>query len=105
MFFVMDESVIISARAFKNTVAGAILEFTAILTVYYSYKYIEASRSSVIQSLKGIFVLIGAFFVFKTLPLPHQLWGGIITVIGVLIMALAQAGYLKNPFAKETGKK
>ncbi len=105
MFFVMDESVIISARAFKNTIAGAILEFTAILTVYYSYKYIEASRSSIIQSLKGIFVLIGAFFVFKTLPLPHQLWGGMITVIGVLIMALAQAGFLKNPFSKVADKK
>ena len=105
MFFVMDESVVISAQAFKNTIVGAILEFTAILTVYYSYKYIEASRSSIIQSLKGIFVLIGAFFVFKTLPLPHQLWGGMITVIGVLIMALAQAGYLKNPFNKAAVKK
>jgi len=105
MFFVMDESVVISAQAFKNTIVGAILEFTAILTVYYSYKYIEASRSSIIQSLKGIFVLIGAFFVFKTLPLPHQLWGGMITVIGVLFMALAQAGYLKNPFNKAAVKK
>jgi len=105
MFFVMDESVVISAQAFKNTIVGAILEFTAILTVYYSNKYIEASRSSIIQSLKGIFVLIGAFFVFKTLPLPHQLWGGMITVIGVLIMALAQAGYLKNPFNKAAVKK
>jgi len=45
------------------------------------------------------------FFVFKTLPLPHQLWGGMITVIGVLIMALAQAGYLKNPFNKAAVKK
>ncbi|TNF42841.1 MAG: DMT family transporter [Bacteroidetes bacterium] len=105
MFFVMNESVIISVRAFKNTFVGAILEFTAILTVYHSYRYIEASRSSIIQSLKGIFVLIGAFFVFKTLPLPHQLWGGIITVIGVLIMALAQAGLLKNPFSKVADKK
>jgi len=48
--------------------------------------------------------LIGAFFVFKTLPLPHQLWGGMITVIGVLVMALAQAGYLKNPFSNAVGK-
>jgi drug/metabolite transporter (DMT)-like permease len=105
MFFAMDESVIISTRAFKNTIVGAILEFIAILTVYYSYKYIEASRSSIVQSLKGIFVLVGAFFVFKTLPLPHQLLGGLITVGGVLVMALSQAGYLKNPFAKAEGNK
>ncbi|HSO85336.1 MAG TPA: hypothetical protein VLQ91_02205, partial [Draconibacterium sp.] len=60
---------------------------------------------SIVQSLKGIFVLVGAFFVFKTLPLPHQLLGGLITVIGVLIMALAQANYLKNPFVKTGGNK
>ncbi len=92
MFFVMGESVPFSAGAIKNTVAGAILEFVAILTAYYSYKHIEASRSSIVQSLKGIFVLLVSFVSFGTLPLPHQLAGGIITVAGVLIMALAQAG-------------
>lgn len=104
MFFVMDESVVFSTDAIKNTVIGALLEFVAILTVYYSYKFIEASRSSIVQSLKGIFVLIAAWLFFGTLPLPHQLAGGIITVAGVLIMALAQAGYLKNPFIKTAGK-
>jgi drug/metabolite transporter (DMT)-like permease len=47
-----------------------------------------------VQSLKGIFTLIAAWIVFGTLPLIHQLVGGIITVVGVLIMALAQAGYI-----------
>lgn len=92
MFYVMGDSVAFSTRAVKNTLVGAVLEFVAILTAYYSYKFIEASRSSIIQSLKGIFVLLVAFLVFGTLPLTHQLWGGIITVAGVLIMALAQAG-------------
>lgn len=100
MFFVMDQSFFFSASAFKNTFIGALLEFVAILTVYYSYKYIEASRSSIVQSLKGIVVLAAAWLFFGTLPLLHQLAGGIITVIGVLIMALAQAGYLKNPLKK-----
>ena len=100
MFFVMDESIVFSMRAMKNTLAGALLEFVAILTVYYSYKFIEASRSSIVQSLKGIFTLIAAWLVFGTLPLTHQIAGGIITVAGVLIMALAQAGYLKNPLSK-----
>jgi len=93
MFFVMGKSVPFSTGAIKNTVAGAILEFVAILTAYYSYKHIEASRSSIVQSLKGIFVLLVAFLAFGTLPLPHQLAGGIITVAGVLIMAMAQAGF------------
>ena len=104
MFFVMEKSVPFSAGIIKNTVAGAILEFVAILTAYYSYKHIEASRSSIVQSLKGIFVLLVAFLAFGTLPLPHQLAGGIITVAGVLIMALAQAGILRNPFYKAVDK-
>jgi drug/metabolite transporter (DMT)-like permease len=100
MLFVMDESVVFSAIAFKNTLIGALLEFVAILTVYYSFKYIEASRSSIVQSLKGIVVLAASWLFFGTLPLPHQLAGGLITVFGILIMALAQAGYLKNPFPR-----
>jgi drug/metabolite transporter (DMT)-like permease len=95
MFFVMGESVVFSVGAIKNTVIGGLLEFVAILTVYYSYKYIEASRSSIVQSLKGIVVLVVSFLVFGILPLQHQLVGGIITVVGVLIMALAQAGFLR----------
>ncbi len=96
MIFVMNEPLVFSVRAVKNTVIGALLEFIAILTVYYSYKYIEASRSSIVQSLKGIFTMLAAWFVFKTLPLPHQLFGGIITVTGILTMTLAQAGYFKG---------
>jgi len=96
MFFVYKESIIIPLSALKNIAIGAVLgPFLAILTIYYSFKYIEASRSSIVQSLKGIFVLIGAYFVFNSFPLPHQFVGGMITVIGVLIMTLAQAGVFK----------
>lgn len=97
MFFVYKQSIVIPVSALKNIAVGAVLgPFLAILTVYYSFRYIEASRSSIVQSLKGIFVLIGAFFVFKTFPLPHQLVGGLITVFGVLIMTLAQAGVFRK---------
>ncbi len=97
MFFVYKQSIIIPVSALKNIAVGAVLgPFLAILTVYYSYQFIEASRSSIVQSLKGIFVLIGAFLVFKTFPLQHQFIGGMITVIGVLIMTLAQSGILKR---------
>jgi len=65
------------------------------LCFYYSYKYIPASRSSIVQSLKGIFVLIIAYFFFGSLPLAIQLWGGGITLAGVLVMTFAQAGLLR----------
>ncbi|WP_346855047.1 DMT family transporter [uncultured Draconibacterium sp.] len=93
IFFVYKQPFAIPAKALSNVGIGAFLEFIAILTVYYSYRYIEASRSAIVQSLKGIFVLIGAFLVFKTFPAPYQFMGGMITVLGVLIMSLAQAGY------------
>lgn len=101
MFLAGDESAVFSSGAVKNTIIGAVLEFVAILTVYYSYKHIEASRSSIVQSLKGIFVLLGAYLFFGTFPLAHQLAGGMITVVGVLIMALAQAGFIKKSFFKK----
>jgi len=96
MFFVLGESAVITIPAIKNTVIGALLEFTAILTVYYSFNFIEASRSSIIQSLKGIFVLLGSWLFFHTFPAQHQLIGGMITVVGILIMTLAQAGLFRK---------
>jgi drug/metabolite transporter (DMT)-like permease len=65
------------------------------LMIYYSFKFIEASRSSIVQSLKGIVVLAGSWIYFGTLPLKHQIIGGGLTVIGVLIMTLAQAKILR----------
>ena len=97
VFMVTKQSLIIPVSALKNIAAGAVLgPFLAVLTVYYSFHYIEASRSSVVQSLKGIFVLIGAYLVFKTFPQPHQLIGGLITVVGVMVMTLAQSGFFQK---------
>ncbi len=92
MFFVLKEQVTYSSGAFISTLIGGIIEFIGILTIYYSFHYIEASRSTIIQSLKGIFVLIGTWLFFHTFPSSHQFIGGMITVAGILIMTLAQAG-------------
>jgi drug/metabolite transporter (DMT)-like permease len=96
MFFVLGESIVTSPNAIKNTIIGSTLEFIAILSLYYSLSHIEVSKSSIVQSLKGIFVLLGAYLFFGTFPLTYQLLGGIITVIGIFIMAIAQSGILKR---------
>jgi drug/metabolite transporter (DMT)-like permease len=97
MFFIYRQSFIIPVSALQNIVIGALLgPFIAILALYYSFHYFEASRSSVVQSLKGIFVLIGAWLFFGTFPLPHQLVGGLITIAGVLVMSVARAGFFRN---------
>ncbi|HAQ21769.1 MAG TPA: hypothetical protein DCR40_21445 [Prolixibacteraceae bacterium] len=86
----------IPVKAFQNIALGAFFgSFLGLLSFFYSYKYIPASRSSIIQSLKGIFVLIIAYFFFGNLPMVIQLWGGGITMAGVLVMTFAQAGLLR----------
>lgn len=92
VFFAYGKPFVIPVSALKNIAIGAIVEPLALLTIYLSFKYIEASRSSIIQSLKGIFVLAGAYLYLGTVPVGYQLIGGILTVLGVVIMTLAQAG-------------
>jgi drug/metabolite transporter (DMT)-like permease len=85
----------IPAKALLNIALGAFFgSFIGLLSFYYSYRYISASRSSIIQSLKGIFVLTIAWLYFGNLPLSIQLWGGGITIAGVLVMTMAQAGLI-----------
>lgn len=97
MFIILGESFAIPVSALKNIAVGAIIgPFLAILTAYYSFQYIEASRSAIVQTSKGIFVLLGAYIVFNSFPEKHQFIGGMITVVGVLVMTLAQAGIFKK---------
>jgi len=96
-FLWSGQSVVIPAKAFQNIALGAFFgSFVGLLSFFYSYRYITASRSSIIQSLKGIFVLVIAYFYLGKLPLAVQLWGGGITVAGVLIMTMAQAGIIRT---------
>jgi drug/metabolite transporter (DMT)-like permease len=96
MIFVYNTPMKFYPEASANIAIGAALEFLAILTAYYSFSYIEVSRSSIVQSLKGIIVLIIGYLIFRTLPLPHQLLGGALTIAGVLVMTLAQSGILRK---------
>jgi len=103
-FLWSGQSVVIPVKAFQNIALGAFFgSFVGLLSFFYSYRYITASRSSIIQSLKGIFVLTIAWFYLDKLPLAVQLWGGGITVIGVLIMTMAQAGIIKTRGSRNKG--
>ena len=94
-FLWSEQSVEIPVKAFQNITLGAFFgSFVGLLSFFYSYRYITASRSSIIQSLKGIFVLTIAYFYLDKFPLSVQLWGGGITVAGVLVMTMAQAGII-----------
>lgn len=95
-FLYSKQPVEIPMTAFRNIALGAFFgAFLGLLSFYYSYRYIAASRSSIVQSLKGIFVLVIAYFYLGNFPGTVQLWGGGITIAGVLIMTLAQAGFIR----------
>ena len=94
-FLWSGQSVVIPVDAVRNIAMGAFFgSFVALLSFFYSYRYITAFRSSILQSLKGIFVLIIAYFYLDKFPLAVQLWGGGITVTGVLLMTMSQSGII-----------
>lgn len=100
-FIYSGHSVVIPVSAFNNIALGAFFgSFLGLLSFYYSYKHIAVTKSSIIQSIKGVFVLIIAYFYMGSFPLPIQIIGGTITILGVLIMTFSRAGLLKSIVSK-----
>lgn len=77
----------ISRFAFLNILIGAIIgPFFTSYAQYLSYQYIDASRSTLIQSTAGVFTLLFAYIYFGSLPFIYQVIGGIITILGIWIL-------------------
>ena len=88
---VNGESFILSGTALFNVSFGSLIgPFLTAFSMYSALRYIEASKSTIIQSAKGIFVTIGAWMYFKTIPESFQVIGGIITIVGVIILISAR---------------
>ena len=84
-------SLVIPGKALLNIVLGSFLgPFLTALTNYSAIRYLEASRTSIITSSKGFFVLAGAFFYFGMVPASWQIWGGVLTVTGVILITLGK---------------
>ncbi len=66
--------------------------FLAVLSSYYSFKYIEASISNIIISTKSVLVIVGAWFFFNAVMTGNQLIGGAITIIGIIVISMAKRG-------------
>ncbi len=84
-------SLAIPPQAMMNIVMGSFLgPFLAGLTNYSAIRYLEASRTSIITSSKGFFVLLGAFLYLGLVPAMWQVWGGILTVAGVILITVGK---------------
>ena len=84
---VKQESFKISGTALTNIAIGSFLgPFLTGLAQYSALKFIEASRTMIIQATRGLFVLIGSMIYLSILPTAMQVTGGIVTILGVIIM-------------------
>lgn len=91
MMLVFHKSFTIPSGAIGNILIGSLLgPFLTVIAGYNALKYIEASRNSILGSSKSLFVLLGAYLYFQMLPKQHQLYGGILTVIGILLISFGK---------------
>jgi len=63
---------------------------------YSALKYIEASRTMIIQSTRSLFVLVGSMIYLSILPEMIQVSGGVITIIGVIVMTWGKMRHKKK---------
>lgn len=87
----MGESFVISHKALINIAIGSFFgPFLTSISQYSALRYIEASKSAIIQSSTGLVVLLGAYLWFDSLPLPYQIAGGMLTIGGVAMLMLGR---------------
>lgn len=84
---IRGESFAIPRQAGINMAIGSLLgPFLTGFAQYSALKYIEASRTMIIQATRSLFVLVGSMIYLSILPEILQLTGGIITIVGVIVM-------------------
>lgn len=91
------ESFAIPGTAAMNMAIGALLgPFMTGMAQYSALKYIEASRTMIIQATRSLFVLVGSMIYLSILPDMLQLTGGLITILGVIVLTWGKMKYKKK---------
>ena len=89
---IIGQSLAISGSAFKNIIIGSLLgPFLTVIAGYLALQYIPLSRKAIIDSTRGLFVLFGSYLYFNDFPRPIAILGGLVTIIGVLLIAFGRA--------------
>ncbi|GAB1403256.1 MAG: DMT family transporter [Lentimicrobiaceae bacterium] len=87
MLTAWGESIVIDGKVMFNLAAGAFVgPFLTSIFQYSALKYIQASKTAVILSTTGLFVMMGAIVMFNMLPTRIQLMGGVFTMAGVTML-------------------
>ena len=98
MMLILGHGLAIPSRALMNIAIGSFFgPFLTSLGQYSALKYLEASRSAIIQSTTALFVLLGAYLYFGKFPLGYQVAGGILTIAGPLVLVLGRSSTREVP--------
>lgn len=101
---VRQESFVISGRSAFNMAIGSMVgPFLTGFAQYSALKYIEASRTMIIQATRSLFVLVGSMIYLSILPQTLQLIGGLITIIGVIVMTWGKMKFKQPGKTKKAG--
>ncbi len=77
----------IESKTLTNIILGSLLgPFLAALAGYYALKYIDASKASILGSAKSLMVMFTTYLFFGMLPMNHQILGGMLTIIGIIVI-------------------
>lgn len=94
---IKQESFLVPGRALMNMGIGALLgPFLTGFAQYSALRFIEASRTMIIQATRSLFVLVGSMIYLSILPEMLQLIGGIITIVGVIVLTWGKIKYRRN---------
>lgn len=63
--------------------------FLGVLLTYASLQYIDASVTTLITTSRSIFIVTETFLFMGILPNVNQLTGGCLTILGIIIITLA----------------
>jgi drug/metabolite transporter (DMT)-like permease len=86
-----------SANSILYIGIGSILgPFLGITLTFASLKYVDASVTTLIGTARSLFIVLGAYLLMNIFPTEYQLWGGIFTIIGIVIITLADITNKQN---------
>jgi drug/metabolite transporter (DMT)-like permease len=92
LFFSSGEMIHISLGIWKDLALGSLLEtLIVIVFAYQALKLIEATKTSLIISTKGVWTLILAWIFLGLFPTVMQLSGGLMTLVGVWLITWNRA--------------
>ena len=87
LFFRSGELTPISLNIWKDLALGSFLEtLIVIVFAYQALKLIEATKTSLIISTKGVWTLLLAWIFLDIFPTGVQLVGGLVTLVGVWLI-------------------